>query len=105
MALLHPNDLLFARLQVTDLTISAFYRYSSQQPKLTLLPEGQRGGTRFLDELEDGAQGRGYRGQGHFQDRARQLTSPANWKGDPLGPRSRGPHGLPVKDAWDDGRR
>src|SRR5689334_5531933 len=49
------------------------------QPKLALLPEGQRGGTRFLEcEFEEGANGGGSHRQGHFQDQARQLTSSAS---------------------------
>src|SRR5205085_12057663 len=49
-----------------------------EQPKLALLPEVQRGGPRLLGKKPGtGRKAAGNRGQGHFQDRARQLTSPA----------------------------
>ena len=48
------------------------------QPKLAFLPEGQRGGPRFLESCSrTGRTVSGNVGRGHFQDLARQLTSSA----------------------------
>ena len=49
-----------------------------KQPKLAFLPEGQRGGPKILGmNPRAGRKAAGNGGQGHFLDRARQLTSPA----------------------------
>ena|ERR1041385_3490181 len=48
-----------------------------QQPKSGFLPEAGCGGPRLLKQLRTGRTARGNAHQGHFQGRARQLTSPA----------------------------
>jgi len=49
-----------------------------KQPKLAGLPACQRGGTTLRSLLRRGANDDGNHHRGHFQDPARQLTSPAS---------------------------